>query len=69
MTNLIRQGFDHAPLYLLCNLKLEAIVKPFKFLNFWTKHPEFKKIIKDNWTVDFKGCPFTKVKAKMKRVK
>lgn len=69
VTHLIRQDFDHVPLYLLCNSKLEAVVNPFKFLNFSTKHPEFKKIIKDNWTVDFKGCSFTKMQAKMNWVK
>lgn len=69
VTHLIRQGSDHAPLYLLCNLEVETIVKPFKFLNFWTKHPDFKNLVKENWRVESKGCPFTEVHAKMKRVK
>lgn len=55
VTHLIRQGSDHALLHLVCNSKLEIVVKPFKFLNYYTKHSDFKKIIKDNWRVHFKG--------------
>lgn len=66
MTHLIRQGFDHTLLHLVCNLEMDVVMKPFKFLTFWTKHPDFKKLVKDNSRVDFKGLLFTEVQAKMR---
>jgi len=69
VTHMLRQGSDHAPLLVKCNTDSEPVIKPFKFLNFWTKHKEFKKIVEDNWKIDFVGSPFTEVHAKMKKVK
>ncbi|KAH0679259.1 hypothetical protein KY284_020344 [Solanum tuberosum] len=56
--HLVRQGSDHAPLHVSCNSDEEIITRPFKFLNIWTKHPNFKKIIEESWNVEFVGCPF-----------
>jgi len=67
--HLIRQGSDHAPLHLTCKSEEESIIRPFKFLNFWTKHPKFKTIVEENWKVDFKGSPFLEFQAKVKKVK
>lgn len=36
--HLLRQGSNHAPLHLQCNTDEEVIIKPFRFLNFWTNH-------------------------------
>lgn len=41
MKHLIRDGSDHAPLHVTCKTGLEAIVKPFRFLNFLTSHHSF----------------------------
>ncbi|KAG5583445.1 hypothetical protein H5410_054072 [Solanum commersonii] len=46
--HLIRQGSDHAPLHFICNSE-ESIIRPFKFLNFWTKHPKFRKVAHRFW--------------------
>ncbi|KAH0760910.1 hypothetical protein KY290_016983 [Solanum tuberosum] len=46
--HLIRQGSDHAPLHMSCNTEEVPITKPFKFLNFWSKHQQFKKIVEDS---------------------
>lgn len=67
--HLIRQGSDHAPLHVICNTEKEHAIKPFRFLNFWTKHPQFNEIIQQNWMIDFVGCPFLEFHAKLKRVK
>uniref|UniRef100_M1AL69 RNA-directed DNA polymerase (Reverse transcriptase); Ribonuclease H n=1 Tax=Solanum tuberosum TaxID=4113 RepID=M1AL69_SOLTU len=67
--HLIRQGSDHAPLHLICKSAEEIMVKPFRFLNFWRKHKNFKKIVAENWTVEFAGNPFIEFHAKMKKVK
>lgn len=45
--HLIRQGSDHAPLLVHCTIEEEVLMKPFKFLNFWVKHPQFKEIVKE----------------------
>ncbi|KAG5596548.1 hypothetical protein H5410_037780 [Solanum commersonii] len=52
--HLVRQGSDHAPLHVICNSKEEVTSKPLKFLNFWTRHPQFQQLIENNWRIDFK---------------
>lgn len=59
VTHFIRHSSDHAPLQLVCNSKIEAVIK----------HPNFNKLVNDNWKVDFKGSPFIEVYTKMRRVK
>ncbi|XP_075076572.1 uncharacterized protein LOC107832616 [Nicotiana tabacum] len=39
--HLIRTGSDHAPLLMTCGEQTTNFVKPFRFLNFWTKHATF----------------------------
>ncbi|KAH0714812.1 hypothetical protein KY284_007717 [Solanum tuberosum] len=46
--HVVRQGSDHAPFHLICRSNEEPAVQPFKFLNFWSKHPDLKKIIEEN---------------------
>ncbi|WMV47208.1 hypothetical protein MTR67_040593, partial [Solanum verrucosum] len=68
--HLIRQGSDHAHLHVICNTSHEHVIKPFRFLNFWTKHESFKSIITDVWKEDkINDRPFMLVYSKMKRVK
>ncbi|KAG5630392.1 hypothetical protein H5410_002109 [Solanum commersonii] len=40
--HLIREGSDHVPLHVTCNATQESVSRPFMFLNFWTKHSNFK---------------------------
>ncbi|KAG5631163.1 hypothetical protein H5410_002880 [Solanum commersonii] len=44
----------------------EPVVKPFKFLEFWTKHPDFEKVIEENWKIDFVGNPFIEFQTNIK---
>ncbi|XP_070039991.1 uncharacterized protein [Nicotiana tomentosiformis] len=67
--HLIRTGSDHAPLLMRCGEDAMQFVKPFKFLNFWTKHDKFKDFVKQNWVAGFIGDPFLMLKQKLKRVK
>ncbi|XP_049396567.1 uncharacterized protein LOC125860610 [Solanum stenotomum] len=53
--HLIRQGSDHALLHMSCNIDEVPINKPFRFMNFWSKHQQFKKIVEDSWKIDFAG--------------
>lgn len=43
--HLIRNGSDHASLQLTCNSDEMLGRKPYKFLNFWTKHKQFKDVV------------------------
>ncbi|KAH0723056.1 hypothetical protein KY289_006100 [Solanum tuberosum] len=67
--HLIRHGSDHAPLHMTCDSVEGPTLKPFQFLNFWSKHKYFKKIVEDNWCVDFVGNPFVEFQAKLKKMK
>ncbi|XP_019248496.1 PREDICTED: uncharacterized protein LOC109227757 [Nicotiana attenuata] len=42
--HLIRTGSDHAPLLMTCGEQTTKFVKPFRFLNFWTKHATFMDV-------------------------
>ncbi|XP_075085064.1 uncharacterized protein LOC107831932 [Nicotiana tabacum] len=67
--HLIRTGSDHAPLLMTCGVQTTNFVKPFKFLNFWTKHAIFIDVVRQNWEADFIGDPFLMFKQNIKRVK
>ncbi|XP_070041267.1 uncharacterized protein [Nicotiana tomentosiformis] len=66
---LIRTGLDHAPLLITCRVQATNFVKPFRFLNFRTKHATFMDVVRLNWEVDFIGDSFLMFKQKIKRVK
>ncbi|XP_070041015.1 uncharacterized protein [Nicotiana tomentosiformis] len=65
---LIRIGSDHAPLLMAYGDQDLQFVKPFKFLNFWTKHEYFMEVIRQNCMANFTGDPFLMFKQKLKRV-
>ncbi|XP_075098809.1 uncharacterized protein LOC142175728 [Nicotiana tabacum] len=67
--HLIRTGSDHAPLLMTCRVQTTNFVKPFRFLNFWTKHATFMDVVRQNWEADFIGDPFFMFKQNIKRVK
>ncbi|XP_019237891.1 PREDICTED: uncharacterized protein LOC109218029 [Nicotiana attenuata] len=67
--HLIRTGSDHAPLVMSCGEQTTNFVKPFRFLNFWTKHTAFMDVVRQNWEVDFIRDPFFMFKQKLRRVK
>ncbi|KAH0679394.1 hypothetical protein KY284_020479 [Solanum tuberosum] len=46
--HLIRQGSDHAPLHMIYNTQEEPSIKPLRFLNFLSKHHQFKKIVEES---------------------
>ncbi|KAG5632276.1 hypothetical protein H5410_003993 [Solanum commersonii] len=41
---------DHAPLHMTCDSVEGPTLKLFWFLNFWSRHKYFKKIVEDNWS-------------------
>nr|XP_009596645.1 uncharacterized protein LOC104092693 [Nicotiana tomentosiformis] len=44
--HLIRTNSDHAPLLMCCRDQTLQFAKPFRFLNFWTKHQSFLEIVR-----------------------
>ncbi|XP_019256428.1 PREDICTED: uncharacterized protein LOC109234834 [Nicotiana attenuata] len=66
--HLIRTGSDHAPLLMTCREQTTSFVKPFRFLNFWTKHATFKEVVRQSWDADFMGDPFLMFKHKLKKL-
>lgn len=67
--HLIRQGSDHTPLYVTGNTAQIQVKKYFRFLNFWTKHKDFHKIVQEIWKENIMGSLFHIVHEKLKRVK
>lgn len=67
--HLIKKGSDHSPLEVQCSQNLGVIHKPFKFLNFWVKHEDFMKIVKEHWVTDVEGNPFQILHYKLKKLK
>lgn len=47
--HLIRQGSDHVPLHVVCDVSQDQVIKTFRFLNFWTKHEGYNKVVKKVW--------------------
>ncbi|KAG5609469.1 hypothetical protein H5410_020750, partial [Solanum commersonii] len=67
VTHLIRQGSDHAPLHVKFNAQNSHIAKPFKLINFWTKHSEFHKLVEESWQNECIGTPIKVLQTKLKR--
>lgn len=67
--HLPRIGSDHAPFLFSCDNRDNRFIKPFRFLNFWTKHRGFKEIVRLNWDDEFSANPFLHFKRKIKKVK
>ncbi|XP_060211814.1 uncharacterized protein LOC132639380 [Lycium barbarum] len=69
VSHFIRYGSDHAPLHVVWDSQEEPVIKFFKFLNIWTKHPKFLEVVQGNWCLDFAANPFIEFQGKMKKVK
>jgi len=67
--HLIRQGSYYTHLYVLCNTTQDQASKPFRFLNFWTKHKEFSELVEEVWSKNVIGFPFSIVHTKLKGLK
>lgn len=69
VTHLSKIGSDHSPLLLAFSPDAISIKKPFRFLNFWTKHDSFNEVVKENWLDDFHANPFIFFNYKLKKLK
>jgi len=48
--HLSRTESDHAPMLLTCEVNMENINKPFRFLNLWVEHESFKQVVAQSWS-------------------
>ncbi|KAH0698474.1 hypothetical protein KY284_012689 [Solanum tuberosum] len=69
VTHLIRHGSDYAPFHAVCNSTYNKISKPFRFLNLWTKHNDFLKLVEECWKMECSGSTFMILHTKLKRVR
>ncbi|XP_039165306.1 uncharacterized protein LOC120291688 [Eucalyptus grandis] len=59
---------DHSPMVVKI-LNPTHTRKPFKFFDFWMKHPEFKEIVSQVWNEPGNGFPMYKLVSKLKALK
>lgn len=52
-----KMGSDHSPLEVQYSQNTESVIKPFKFLKFWTKYDNIIKVVKEHWVTDFVRNP------------
>lgn len=69
VTHLSKIGSDYSPMFLSCKPNATPIRKAFRFLHFWTKHPSFKDVVKENQQADFEANSFTMFNYKLKKLK
>ncbi|VFQ89722.1 unnamed protein product [Cuscuta campestris] len=66
--HLDRVGSDHAPLLVECKSHERPPARPFTFLNVWTEHEDFQRVVADSWREDITGSPMFVFGAKLKRL-
>ncbi|KAG5589888.1 hypothetical protein H5410_040402 [Solanum commersonii] len=69
LQHLARIGSDHAPLLLTCGGSSRIIIRPFKFLKFWTEREDFKEVVQQNWVSEDVDDIYIQLKLKQKRTK
>lgn len=67
--HLIRDDSDLALLHIACTTGLEAVKKPFRFLNFQTKHHAFEAEVRKAWEIPMGGSSFETLYEKLKNIK
>ncbi|VFQ64277.1 unnamed protein product [Cuscuta campestris] len=66
--HLDRVGSDHAPLLVECKSHERPPARPFTFLNVWTEHEDFQRVVADSSREDITGSPMFVFGAKLKRL-
>ncbi|VFQ80908.1 unnamed protein product [Cuscuta campestris] len=66
--HLDRVGSDHAPLLVECKSHERPPARPFTFLNVWTEHEDFQRLVADSWREEIAGGPMFIFGAKLKRL-
>ncbi|WMV50120.1 hypothetical protein MTR67_043505 [Solanum verrucosum] len=66
ITHLPSVGFDHCPLLMELEVRLEHKIKYFKFLHCWTENENFFDTLKGCWQKKISGNPMWRLHQKMK---
>nr|GME19992.1 uncharacterized protein LOC109164037 [Ipomoea batatas] len=67
--HLSRTSSDHCPLLVTSQaLSVQHISKHFIFLNVWTKHEDFLRVVKESWDVPIDGAPMYILATKLSRL-
>ncbi|CAN1334813.1 Transposon TX1 uncharacterized 149 kDa protein [Linum perenne] len=60
---------DHCGIMTETDTSIGRVPSAFKFFNYWTKHPDYEKLIKDNWRDGRKDHYMEDLYSNLKRVK
>ena len=60
---------DHCPAIIKMSQQIYSPPKPFKFFNFWTKHPDFLNVVEQSWSEHVSGNPMIILHKKLKKLK
>ncbi|XP_057774769.1 uncharacterized protein LOC130993749 [Salvia miltiorrhiza] len=61
---------DHSPLIFQCFERAAIKHRPFKFLNMWLVHQDFRDFVKNSWKEPIGvSCPLLKIMVKLKRLR
>ncbi|OIT30842.1 hypothetical protein A4A49_27518 [Nicotiana attenuata] len=66
VTHLSRSCSDHALLLVKLHHEDTQGTRYFKFLNFWTEHPDFKQTVQNSWNIYIHGNPLYILQQKIK---
>ncbi|XP_027174232.1 uncharacterized protein LOC113773826 [Coffea eugenioides] len=69
VSHLARDPPDHSPLLTSISTRADRHPRPFRFLNAWTAHLDFREVIKASWQRECTGSPFHIVCVKLSRLK
>nr|GMC82593.1 uncharacterized protein LOC109164037 [Ipomoea batatas] len=67
--HLSRTSSDHCPLLITSQvISAQPIPKHFIFLNVWTKHEDFLRVVSESWDVPVEGAPMYVLATKLSRL-
>ena len=60
---------DHCPVIVSLQQEIANPPKPFKFFNYWAKHPDFMGLVQQSWLSQVNGNSMRQLYVKLKRLK
>ncbi|VFQ61536.1 unnamed protein product [Cuscuta campestris] len=69
VNHLSKTSLDHSPLVITCSFDDFSGPKPFRFLDCWTTHEQFLKVVKESWGHDHNHGGMYGLGIKLKRLK
>lgn len=66
---LTRSHSDHFPLLMTLQKGILKSPSSFKFLSVWSEHPDCRRLVREVWQKEIKGCPMYILSQKLKSLK